>query len=79
MEQQASKVQLTFVSMRIITMLIKIKLQALMWCCVWMDGHNNQPIVDTQSIPYFVLPKTYLGGKIKTTKPSLQYHTYYLS
>jgi hypothetical protein len=30
MEQQASKVRLTFVSMWIITMLIKIKLQALM-------------------------------------------------
>ncbi len=55
----------------------EIKLQALV-SCVWKDGHNNQPLQNTQSIPYFVLPKTYFGGKVETTKPIMQYHFYCL-
>jgi hypothetical protein len=36
-----------------------------------MDGHKNQPIEKTQSIPYFVSLETYLGGKVKTTEPTI--------
>jgi hypothetical protein len=77
MEQQTWKVELTSISMLIILPPNKIKLQAFARC-VWKDGHNNQPIENTKSVPYFVLPKTYLGGKVETTKPTMQYHFYYL-
>ncbi len=77
MEQQTWKVQLTSISMSIILPPNIIKLQALLWC-VLKDGHNNQPIENTQSIPYFVSPKMYFGGKVETSKPTMQYHFYYL-